>query len=446
MESKVIKYHSSFDQDITLSSIFYVDKPRDLVVGTCSGLGNIGIGFIGGVISLIGFPICGTINEGAFGFAKGIGAGLISCIGLSGTGTFFGIKQLINGLINTPDACYSYYNGKIWDLENKKWIFYNLNHELDYINKQQIYESYYFNNQIIEKEYYNILQLNTNCSQEDIKASYRRLSLKYHPDRNITSKDEGNKFSQISEAYQILYNPETRRLYNLNGKDAIKNTIINYNDIYSLFFETDKFDFFIGEIKGINYIINENINDNIELKKFNIKKREVILANNLCKLLTVFSEKTDDIDEYYQKITDELNINCFGNYITNIIGNIYIEKAQNYLSFFRSIFNNIKSNSRNIENYFSLFTSLVKSNYQALNDNNNLTKSMVDFILNFITFDLEETIGNSCNKILNDFNVSYKERIDRANGLIYIGQKFLKNKIKYEDARIFLKKKLILIG
>lgn len=67
-------------------------------------------------------------------------------------------------------------------------------------------------------DYYNILGINEDASQEEIKKAYRKLSLKYHPDK--TSGD-GAKFRSINEAYTVLKDPQSRQNYDFtrNGSD-----------------------------------------------------------------------------------------------------------------------------------------------------------------------------------------------------------------------------------
>lgn len=66
------------------------------------------------------------------------------------------------------------------------------------------------------KNYYKILELDRNCSKEDIKKSYRRLSKKYHPDIN-KDKNSEEKFKEISEAYSILSDDNKRANYDRFG-------------------------------------------------------------------------------------------------------------------------------------------------------------------------------------------------------------------------------------
>ena len=62
-------------------------------------------------------------------------------------------------------------------------------------------------------DYYKILELNHNASEEDIKKAYRKLARKYHPDLNPKDDTAKKKFQQINEANEVLSDPEKRRLY-----------------------------------------------------------------------------------------------------------------------------------------------------------------------------------------------------------------------------------------
>lgn len=67
--------------------------------------------------------------------------------------------------------------------------------------------------------YYEILEVKKDATEQEIKKSYRKLSLKWHPDKNQGSKEAEERFKEISKAYQILSDPGTRNLYDIYDED-----------------------------------------------------------------------------------------------------------------------------------------------------------------------------------------------------------------------------------
>ena len=79
----------------------------------------------------------------------------------------------------------------------------------------------------MSKNYYNILEIEKNASEEEIKKAYKKGALKWHPDKNVNNKEEAeNKFKDISEAYSVLSDPQKRNIYEFFLKN-IKYSILN---------------------------------------------------------------------------------------------------------------------------------------------------------------------------------------------------------------------------
>lgn len=72
-------------------------------------------------------------------------------------------------------------------------------------------------------DYYELLGVSKNSTQDQIKKAYRKLAVQWHPDKNPDNRDEAEaKFKKISEAYQILSKPEERKKYDMYGKEGLQ--------------------------------------------------------------------------------------------------------------------------------------------------------------------------------------------------------------------------------
>lgn len=90
-----------------------------------------------------------------------------------------------------------------------------------------------------DKDYYSILEVDRNASHEDIKKAYRKMALKYHPDRNPGNKEAEEYFKKAAEAYEVLGDQEKRQRYDTYGREGLKGYDIhgftNFDDIFEHF-------------------------------------------------------------------------------------------------------------------------------------------------------------------------------------------------------------------
>ncbi|MGB9630309.1 MAG: molecular chaperone DnaJ, partial [Thermodesulfobacteriota bacterium] len=99
-----------------------------------------------------------------------------------------------------------------------------------------------------DKDYYKILGVSRNATEEEIKKAYRKIAMQYHPDRNPGNKEAEEKFKIASEAYEVLRDPEKREIYDRYGIEGLKGTgftgFRGFDDIFSAF--GDIFEDFFG--------------------------------------------------------------------------------------------------------------------------------------------------------------------------------------------------------
>ena len=76
------------------------------------------------------------------------------------------------------------------------------------------------------KDYYSILGVSRNATDEELKKAYRKLALKWHPDRNKDNKKVAEeKFKDISQAYEVLSDKEKRKMYDMYGEEGVNGTM-----------------------------------------------------------------------------------------------------------------------------------------------------------------------------------------------------------------------------
>ena len=94
-----------------------------------------------------------------------------------------------------------------------------------------------------KRDYYEVLGVDKSASEDEIKKAYRKIAIKYHPDRNPGDKEAEEKFKEAAEAYEVLHDAQKRQQYDQFGFDGPQGGFggfgggagMNMDDIFSMF-------------------------------------------------------------------------------------------------------------------------------------------------------------------------------------------------------------------
>ena len=108
-------------------------------------------------------------------------------------------------------------------------------------------------------DYYEILGVEKSSDASTIKNAYKRLAMKYHPDKNKGDKKSEELFKKITEAYSVLSDPKKKELYDLHGHAGVDSNSASYNNYSNVNFG-DIFGDIFGDVFGKNQYSHKNAN------------------------------------------------------------------------------------------------------------------------------------------------------------------------------------------
>jgi curved DNA-binding protein CbpA len=315
----------------------------------------------------------------------------------------------------------------------------------------------------LETEYYDILGIAPTATPEEIKKAYRKMALKYHPDKNPDNKEAEDMFKKISEAYQILSDPEKRTKYNKYGKSDSSEPIIDPGEFFKQQFGGDRFNDYIGDLMiagEFSDVMNgEGVdpNNTAEMERIRKEKREKqdkrvkelseklinkiqVHVNNVKPYYDNASELKEkekvSLAEFKERIVreaEDLKYESYGIELLHSIGYIYKLKANQAINQYKVDNGAIH---KKIFGYTNKFTSRMKEKGHVLSETVNTVKSAYDLQYSFEKMQMQDKMNETNEKLTEEERRKMKDQMEQEAALKGMNMIWKSSKLEIENTLI----------
>ncbi|KAF7732561.1 hypothetical protein EC973_003308 [Apophysomyces ossiformis] len=313
----------------------------------------------------------------------------------------------------------------------------------------------------LDTSYYDLLGVPVNAEYIQIKKAYRKLAIIYHPDKS-KEPDAEEKFKEISEAYQVLSDPQLRAHYNKYGKDkdlAPDGGFTDPREYFQQMFGGDAFRSIIGEL-AVGSMFSEVDTEELEatdkkalnkeqMEKLQKQQQERVkkLAETLTHKLSLYAESNGDeeaaaaFQEQIKCEAEKLKGESYGLELLHSIGGVYSSKAKQFLGIkggeLPGIFQSLKQKRHIMKELWSTVKSamdmqtiaevMAKAEEKGMDQAEKLrleeeaSNRAYKALWQTSKFEVEATLRQVCDTVLQDKTVDSKTRYKRAEALRMVG-------------------------
>lgn len=417
---------------------------------------------------------------------------------------------------------------------------------------------------VVDTKYYDILGVESTATEQELRKAYRKQAIKLHPDKNGNDPKAAEKFQDLGEAYGILSNADTRKIYDEYGVEGMKEKSVQGQDIdpsefFEVIFGGVAFRDWIGELGMFNDITKsaevldlDEENSNLEVsstgtgesafkgktdgtssptsghgetptsthsslqlhshenkgelssedikrkrkQKLTKEQREEILRiqeeareaklKRINDLSVILKDRLDNyraaatnqegLKHFTEKLKQELDdmkIESFGIQLLHLIGKVYTNQANATLKAAKTfgitkIYSSMKSSTETVKNGYSIIKSALDTQetmekvmkeqeafqlkqeqgytptqeeiVQQAERERFVTGKFLATAWSLVKFEVINVLNKVCQNVLHEKGIGKKEKVARANALLYIGTQLLNEKRSAdedEEARIF---------
>ena len=478
--------HAEQEAESMISDALNKSRPKNALAGLGSGLKYMGGGIVAGAAALVSAPVIGAKEEGGLGFLKGVAKGVGGFVGLTVAGAAVGVTQVVRGVANTPEAINKGSRRDYkWDKEKGEWFkdVYVLRDLVDEADREEAASddeeraqrggtnaAFSSGGDVKDTLYYDVLSVPPTATTQDIKKAYYRKAVVVHPDKN-PSPEANKEFQQLSQAYQVLSDPETRRQYDLSGSKKFEDGSskmgpedLDLSIFFAGLFGSLKFESYVGEL-SLSGLAKNMMRDAQQPEgaaaagdvahpavsaaaiKRRQKRRIVFCARNLRDKLDLWVSDRKEaafVRNMYLEAMEMVKAS-FGSQLLRTLAWVYTYTAEKFLAeqkgqFVTRKWASWKNTGRSYSNMASMASNMTKS-LIAVNRFANKAEGgpsqdqvkeflegtlplLLDTAWGMVQMDVEETAKAASKMVLKDVGVCWQLRMRRGYALRRLGRIF----------------------
>ncbi|KYQ88615.1 DNAJ heat shock N-terminal domain-containing protein [Tieghemostelium lacteum] len=305
--------------------------------------------------------------------------------------------------------------------------------------------------QEIKVDYYELLGVSKTATTNEITKAYYKLAKEYHPDKNRNDAYAEEMFKKVSEAYQVLTDPEKRERYDKYGMNAMDETMIDPVELFRMLFGGGMFQDYFGDLSfydafssmGQQEEMDPNKPPQLDMSKMDEKRKERVnyLAKKLEILIEPFIQGNEkEFESMIVEKAKEMANAPGGAELLELIGYVYLQEAKQHSIF--GFFHEISEKGHKAKEIFSTISSAAKIQRSFTNEDpttatipqqENMIKEGLKLIWKLGRLDIDSVIRDVCERVLDKKADRRKRKVEAVKILGKVFERIGKEQSKLQS-------------